>query len=226
MTAGSDGFPGRAGAVTTVMVVDDHAVLRHGLVTVLASDASLSVVGEASNGPEAVREATRLRPDVVLMDVEMAGGGGIEATGRIAATLPRTRVLILTMFDLDEYVVDALRAGASGYLLKTAPPEELLRAVAACARGQSTIASPVLDRVLRPLLGVAPVPLPGLDQLTDREVDVLRALAEGLSNAEIGRRLHMAETTVKTHVAHILTKLAVRDRLQAALAAHRAGLSS
>ncbi|MFT3873768.1 MAG: response regulator transcription factor [Nocardioides sp.] len=209
-----------------VLVVDDHEVLRQGLVTVLTSDDQIEVIGQATDGPEAVRLAQRLRPDVVLMDVEMAGGDGISATREITAALPDTRVLVLTMFDLDEYVVEALRAGASGYLLKTTPPADLLRAVSACAQGQSTIASHVLERVVRPLLGAPQEPVPGLADLTDRELDVLRSLAAGRSNAEISRELYLAETTVKTHVAHILTKLGVRDRLQAAVAAHRAGLLS
>ncbi|WP_460826570.1 response regulator [Nostocoides australiense] len=204
------------------MVADDHELLRAGLVTVLSSDGRIEVVAEAEDGPTAVLLATRHRPEVVLMDVEMPGGDGITATGEIHATLPETRVLILTMFDLDDYVVDGLRAGASGFLLKTTEPQGLVQAVLACAAGQATVGPTVLDRLLD---GVAVRPRdlephPGLTDLTERERDVLRAMTRGLSNAEIGDALFLAESTVKSHVAQILAKLGVRDRLQAVVVAH------
>ena len=205
-----------------VVVADDHELLRAGLVTVLSSDGRIEVVAEAEDGPTAVLLATRHRPEVVLMDVEMPGGDGITATREIHATLPETRVLILTMFDLDDYVVDGLRAGASGFLLKTTEPQGLVQAVLACAAGQATVGPTVLDRLLD---GVAVRPRdlephPGLTDLTERERDVLRAMTCGLSNAEIGDALFLAESTVKSHVAQILAKLGVRDRLQAVVVAH------
>lgn len=206
-----------------VLVVDDHHLLRQGLRTVLESG-GIVVVAEAGSGPEAVCQCLAHRPDVVLMDVEMPGGDGLTATRRILEQVPSARVLMLTMFDLDEYVVAALRAGASGYLLKTTDPAALLRAVQSCVEGQSTLASSVLAKVVRPLLGRAPEEVAGLSDLTPREVDVLRRMAAGRSNAEIGAELYLAEATVKTHVAHILAKLGVRDRLQAVVAAHRGGL--
>ena len=205
-----------------VVVADDHELLRAGLVTVLGSDGRIEVVAEAENGPAAVLQARRHRPDVVLMDVEMPGGDGITATREIRTAVPDTRVLILTMFDLDEYVVEGLRAGASGFLLKTTEPQGLVQAVLACAAGQATVGPTVLDRLLD---GVAVRPRdrephPGLAVLTERELDVLRAMTRGLSNAEIGDSLFLAESTVKSHVAQILAKLGVRDRLQAVVVAH------
>ncbi|MBK6885336.1 MAG: response regulator transcription factor [Tetrasphaera sp.] len=209
-----------------VVVVDDHELLRAGLVTVLGSDGAIEVVGEAADGPTAVRLAMDHRPDIVLMDVEMPGGDGISATRQIRATLPDTRVLILTMFDLDEYVVQGLRAGASGFLLKTTEPRGLVQAVLACAAGQSTIGPTVLARLLDGVSVRLPDrrPHPGLTELTERELDVLKAMTRGLSNAEIGHTLFLAESTVKSHVAQILAKLGVRDRLQAVVVAYRHGL--
>jgi DNA-binding NarL/FixJ family response regulator len=209
-----------------VVVVDDHELLRAGLVTVLGSDGAIEVVGEAADGPTAVRLAMDHRPDIVLMDVEMPGGDGISATRQIRATLPDTRVLILTMFDLDEYVVQGLRAGASGFLLKTTEPRGLVQAVLACAAGQSTIGPTVLARLLDGVSVRLPDrrPHPGLTELTGRELDVLKAMTRGLSNAEIGHTLFLAESTVKSHVAQILAKLGVRDRLQAVVVAYRHGL--
>lgn len=210
-----------------VLVADDHDLLRAGLVTVLASDDRIEVVAEAADGPTAVRLAAQHRPDVVLMDVEMPGGDGISATRDIRARTPESRVLILTMFDLDEYVMDGLRAGASGFLLKTTEPHGLVQAVHACAAGQATVGPTVLARLLGGLAADprAADPHPGLTDLTARERDVLVAMTRGLSNAEIGAVLFLAESTVKSHVAQILAKLGVRDRLQAVVVAHRSGLA-
>lgn len=207
-----------------VLVVDDHDLIRAGLITILGSDPTMHVVGEAGDGPSAVRAARSLLPDVVLMDVQMPGGDGIAATQAISDTLPRVRVLLLTMFDLDDYVVRGLRAGASGYLTKVIEPAGLLQAVKCCAAGQSVLGGQVMEQVLRPRLGVPAEVVPGLDRLTCRELQVLRAMARGLSNAEIGTELFLAPTTVKTHVARVLAKLGVRDRVQAVVLAHRAGV--
>ncbi len=207
-----------------VAVVDDNQLLRAGLVTVLGSDEEVDVVGEAADGPAGVKLAVEQRPDVVLMDVEMPGGDGIAATERLGREAPSVRVLILTMFDLDDYVLEALRAGASGFLLKTTEPHALIEAVKACARGETRLGPSVIARLVDTYVSRPTVPTPGLDDLTDRELDVLRSMAKGLSNAEIAGELYLAETTVKTHVARILTKLGVRDRVQAVVAAYRSGL--
>jgi len=210
-----------------VLVVDDHELLRAGLVTVLESDPGLAVVGQAADGPSAVRLARELSPDVVLMDVEMPGGDGITATARLREEVPTARVLVLTMFDLDDYVTEALRAGAAGFLIKTTDPHELVSRVKACAAGDTTLSPTVLGRLVDTFVEArthAPAP-PGAGNLTDRERDVLRAMSRGLSNAEIATDLYLAETTVKTHVARILAKLGVRDRVQAVVIAHRCGLA-
>lgn len=208
-----------------LVVADDNHLLRTGLVTVLGSDPGVEVVGQAADGVEALRVALEQCPDVVLMDVEMPGGDGITATRAVTDALSGTRVLMLTMFDLDDYVAEALRAGASGYLLKTASPQELLAGVTACAAGDRTMAPSVMDRLVRSFLAHRPAPVPAtLETLTAREIDVLLAMTGGLSNAEIALQLHLAETTVKTHVGRILLKLGARDRLQAVVAAHRHGL--
>lgn len=212
--------------MTRVLVVDDNALIRTGLVTVIDSDPELEVVGQASSGPEGVSLSRRERPDVVLMDIEMPGGDGISATAAIAAGTAGPRVLVLTMFDLDEYVVEALRAGASGFLIKTTPPAELIAAVKACAAGQTTVGPTVMSRLVGTYVQQStPDSHAGLARLTERETEVLLAMSRGLSNAEIGRELWMAETTVKTHVARILAKLQVRDRVQAVVLAHRHGLA-
>ena len=208
-----------------VLVADDNELLRAGLVTVLSSDPGIDVVGEADDGPAAVGLARQLAPDVVLMDVEMPGGDGITAIARLRTEAPDVRCLVLTMFDLDEYVLDALRAGAVGFLLKTTPPTGLIAAVTACAAGETTLGPSVISRlvdtyVTRPGITTAP----GLELLTARELEVLRSLAKGQSNAEIAHELYLGETTVKTHVARILTKLGVRDRVQAVVIAHRSGV--
>ncbi|HSK56124.1 MAG TPA: response regulator transcription factor [Jiangellales bacterium] len=209
-----------------VLVVDDNELIRTGLVTVLTSDPDIVVVGEADSGPDGVRLARETAPDLVLMDVEMPGGDGITATAAIVAEPGAPRVLILTMFDLDEYVSEGLRAGASGFLIKTTPPTALLRAVRACAEGQTAVGPTVMDRLVSAYVRRSPpAAYAPFERLTDRETDVLRAMARGLSNAEIGRELWMAETTVKTHVARILGKLDVRDRVQAVVLAHKHGLA-
>ncbi len=209
-----------------VLIVDDHDLLRAGLSTVLGLDPDIDVVGEAGDGTAAVRMARELQPDVVLMDVQMPGGDGITATARISRECASTRVLVLTTFDVDDYVLGALRAGASGFLLKTTPPRELTAAVRACAGGETTLGPTVIARlvdsyVARPVAAE----LPALGNLTARETEVLQAMARGLSNAEIGAELYLAETTVKTHVARNLHKLGVRDRVQAVVIAHDSGLT-
>jgi DNA-binding NarL/FixJ family response regulator len=210
---------------TRVLVADDNELLRAGLVTVLESDPDIEVVAQASDGRDAVRLASSLCPDVVLMDVEMPGGDGITATRAITDAAGAPRVLVLTMFDLDDYVAEALRAGASGFLIKTTPPDQLVEAVRSCARGQTTLGPTVVSRLVESFVsGSTRVEVPGLADLTGRELEVLRAMADGRSNAEVARELYLAETTVKTHVARILTKLGVRDRVQAVVLAHRAGV--
>ncbi|WP_106396724.1 response regulator [Actinocorallia populi] len=205
-----------------VLVADDHAAVRQGLALVLNRAEDVEVVGEAADGESAVRMARRLRPDVVLMDVRMPGGG-IEAT-RILVREEVCQVLILTTFDLDEYVYDALQAGAAGFLIKSVEAAQLVEAVRAVARGDGVLAPEVTRRVIsrfartapRPESGAEPAPR-GLDGLTERERDVLACLGEGLSNQQIARRLYISETTVKSHVSHILTKLGLRSRVQAAI---------
>jgi len=207
-----------------VLLVDDHDLLRAGLVTVLSTDPAIGVVGECADGPSAVRMCRELRPDVVLMDVEMPGGDGLTATRRIRAEHPDTRVLVLTTFDLEDYVVEALRSGASGFLLKTTPPRELTESVKACAVGDTRLGPTIISRLVDSYVAAQPSPDPRLPLLTERETEVLTVMARGLSNAEIAGELYLAETTVKTHVARILAKLGVRDRLQAVVIAHRSGL--
>jgi DNA-binding NarL/FixJ family response regulator len=207
-----------------VLVVDDQPLLRHSLTVLVDAAADLAVVGEAGTGPEAVALALQLRPDVVLMDVRMPGGDGIEATARITAELP-ARVLVLSMFELDEYVHAALRAGASGFLLKDARPDQLADAVRRTHDGESLFAPSILTRLVEHYLDrPAGGPPPRLDGLTPRETEVLVLVARGLSNDEIARTLHIAMRTVKTHVGSLLAKLAARDRAQLVIAAYRGGL--
>ena len=210
-----------------VVVVDDNELIRTGLVTVIDSDPELQVVGQAASGPDGIALAQGARPDVVLMDVEMPGGDGLTATAELTGEPNGPRVLILTMFDLDEYVVAGLRAGATGFLIKTTPPADLISAVKSCAAGQTTVGPTIMARLLSSYVKKPPTaPQPAFEHLTNRETEVLLAMSRGLSNAEIGRELWMAETTVKTHVARILAKLQVRDRVQAIVLAHRHGLLS
>ncbi|WP_239562549.1 response regulator [Saccharothrix algeriensis] len=191
---------------------------------ILGGAEGIEVVGEAADGAAAVRLARELRPDVVLMDIRMPGTDGIAATRQLAGVC---EVLVLTTFDLDEYVHGALRAGAAGFLLKSVEAHALVEAVRQVAAGDGVLAPSVTRRLMREFASVAPRPRPtALDALTDREVDVLRCLGEGLSNHQIGRKLHIGETTVKTHVSRVLTKLDLRSRVQAAILAQEAGLLS
>lgn len=210
-----------------VVLVDDHDLLRGGLAAILDTADGIQVVGEAADGVAAVHVVRDLAPDVVLMDIEMPGGDGLTATRQILTQTSSSRVLLLTTFDVDEYVLEGLRAGASGFLLKTTPPAALIDAVRACAAGELRFAPSVIARLVETFVRVASAParLPaGLRDLTARELDVMRAVARGLSNAEVGAELHLAETTVKTHVTRILAKLGLRDRVQAVVLAYESGL--
>jgi DNA-binding NarL/FixJ family response regulator len=214
-----------------VLIADDQPLLRTGFRMILHATEDVRVVGEASDGAAAAAGAAELSPDVVLMDVRMPGTDGIEGTRRIVAHNPATRVLILTTFDIDEYAFTALRAGASGFLLKDVPPEQLVAAIRAVASGDAVVSPRVtrqlLDRYATSLpadAGGQPEIHPLLAKLTDREGEVLRALARGLSNAEIARLLVLSEKTVKTHVTRILAKLDLRDRVQAVVLAYEQGL--
>lgn len=218
--------------MTRVLLVDDQALLRMGFRLVLEAEDDLEVVGEAGDGTQALEQVRELAPDVVLMDVRMPGMNGIDATTRIVAEHPDTRVLILTTFDLDEYAFAALRAGASGFLLKDARPAELVAAIRTVASGDAVVSPRVTRRMLELFAGRLPEPDaaedagpdPRLGGLTPRELEVLRAVAEGLSNAEVATRLFLSEATVKTHVGRILGKLGVRDRVQAVVLAYETGL--
>ena len=216
--------------MTTVLIADDQALVRVGLRKILESEPDTEVVGEAGDGEDAIAAARRLRPDVVLMDIRMPVLDGIEATRRIVAAQPATRVLILTTFGLDGYVYDALRAGASGFMLKDAPPEEIAGAVRIVASGEALLAPAVTRSVIeefaRQRPAAPPEPPAAVAELTPREREVLDLLARGLSNPEICERLVISEATTKTHVAHILQKLALRDRVQAVIYAYETGLVS
>jgi DNA-binding NarL/FixJ family response regulator len=215
-----------------VLLVDDQPLLRTGFRLILEGEQDIAVVGEAGDGAQAVELTRTLLPEVVLMDIRMPGVDGIEATRRIVregAATHDPRVLILTTFDLDEYVVEAVRAGASGFLLKDAPPEDLVTAIRIVANGDAIVAPSVTRRLLDRFATRLPsvresAPPRGLDMLTERELEVLRHVARGLSNAEIAKELVVSETTIKTHVGNLLAKLGLRDRVQAVVFAYETGL--
>ncbi|HEX6470174.1 MAG TPA: response regulator transcription factor [Streptosporangiaceae bacterium] len=210
-----------------VLVVDDQRIVRAGFAALLSAQQDIVVVGEAGDGREAVRLADRHRPDLVLMDIRMPGMDGIEATRQIVAARPDVRVLVLTTFDVDEYVYEALGVGASGFLLKDATAENLVEAVRVVARGDALLAPQVTGRLIREFARqrrAVPRPPAELTSLTARETEVLMLIAAGLSNAEIAARLVVSEHTVKTHVARVFTKLGLRDRAQAVMLAYESGL--
>jgi DNA-binding NarL/FixJ family response regulator len=207
-----------------VAIVDDQAMVRAGFRMIVGAQPDMAIAGEAADGEEAIDLVARERPDVVLMDIRMPNLDGIAATRRIAA---QTRVVILTTYELDEYVYDALAAGASAFLIKAAPPEDLVRAVRVVASGDALLAPSVTRRLIEEFVK-RPEPArraaKRLEGLTERELDVLKQVARGHTNAEIAANLHVAETTVKTHVAHVLDKLDLRDRVQAVIVAYEAGI--
>ena len=211
-----------------VLIADDQALVRAGFRMILESETDLEVVGEAADGREAIEETARLQPDVVLMDVRMPELDGIEAARQLLASNGSAKVVMLTTFDLDEYVYEALRAGASGFLLKDVPPEQLVAGIRAVASGDALLAPSITRRVIEAFVQTPPPAAreqhSKLEELTTRELDVLKLLARGLSNAEIAAELVVSDTTVKTHVAHILMKLDQRDRVQAVVFAYETGL--
>ncbi|MFC9093587.1 response regulator [Streptomyces sp. NPDC057072] len=211
-----------------VLIADDQMMVRQGFTVLLNARPGIEVVGQAVDGKEAVAMVAELAPDVVLMDIRMPGLGGIEATRRITADAPHPRVLVLTTFDLDEYVYDALRAGASGFLLKDASADQLAEAVRVVAAGDALLAPGITRRLIAEFSRLTDAPRAPLKQrvgdLTERETEVLALIAQGLSNAEIAGSLVVAEQTVKTHVGRILVKLGLRDRTQAAVFAYESGL--
>jgi DNA-binding NarL/FixJ family response regulator len=204
-----------------ILLADDQELVRTGFRMILKAEKGIEVIGEAGDGAEAVERAVQLRPDVVLMDIRMPVLDGLEATRRLASAAPDTRVLILTTFDLNEYVYEALRAGASGFLVKDAPAAQLVTAIRVVADGDALLAPSVTEFARRP----APTAKPDeMKDLTPRELEVLRLVARGLSNTEIAKELFVSDATVKTHVARILMKLSLRDRVQAVVAAYESGL--
>ena len=212
-----------------VLIVDDQSLVRAGFRMILEAEDDVEVVGEASDGTEALEAAAEHAPDVILMDVRMPNVDGLEATRRLLEGKSEgPRVLILTTFDLDEYVWEALHAGASGFLLKDTPPEQLVDAIRVVAAGDALLAPAITRRVIEEFVSRPPAsarrPAPGLDELTARELEMLRYVARGLSNAEIAEAAFVSETTVKTHVAHILMKLRLRDRVQAVVYAYEHGI--
>jgi DNA-binding NarL/FixJ family response regulator len=207
-----------------VVIADDQELIRAGLRGIVETAPDLAVVGEAATGQQAVAEVLRLEPDVVLMDIRMPQLDGITATERLTTAGSATRVLVLTTFDLDEYVYGALRAGASGFLLKDTPPDDLHAAIRVVAAGDALLAPRITRRLIAAFTGAAPVGRE-LEVLTERERQVLRLVAEGLTNAEIGERLFITAGTAKVHVARLLYKLGARDRVQLVIIAHRAGLA-
>ena len=208
-----------------VLVADDQSMVRAGFRMLLADEADIEVVAEASNGREAVDKAARFDPTVVLMDIRMPELDGLEATRRILAADPEARVLVLTTFDLDEYVYEALRAGASGFVLKDDPPEQLIAAVRTVASGDALLSPAITKRVIDEFARIPRLTPPKeLDDLSARERDVFGLIALGMSNSQIGQELFISETTVKTHVTHILSKLGLHDRVQAVVLAYRTGI--
>ncbi len=209
-----------------VLVADDQAMVRGGFRMLLAEEPDLEVVAEAANGLEAVDKASRFSPGVILMDIRMPELDGLQATRRILEADPSARVLVLTTFDLDEYVYEALAAGASGFVLKDDPPEELIRAIRTVAAGDALLSPAVTRRVIGEFTRIQRPELPkGLDELTEREREIFELIATGRSNAEIAQKLVIGETTVKTHVTHVLQKLGLRDRVQAVVLAYESGLA-
>ncbi len=213
-----------------VLLVDDQPLLRTGFRMILSAEPELAIVGEAGDGASGVEAARKLKPDVVLMDIRMPGMDGIQATRALAGpgVEDPIKVLILTTFGLDEYVVEALRAGASGFLLKDSPPEDLVEAIKIVAAGDALLAPSItrrlLDRVATRLPPATDAAIPALSELTERELEVLKLVARGLSNAEIAEKLVVSETTIKTHVSRVLAKLDLRDRVQAVILAYESGL--
>lgn len=207
-----------------VVIADDQPLVRAGLRMILAAEPDIEVVAEAGDGADAIRLSAELEPDVVLMDVRMPGTDGITATRTVTALSPAPRVLILTTFDLDEVVYDALRAGASGFLLKDAPEERLVTAIRVISDGSSLFSASVTRRLIADFAQRAPRRTVDLSSLTDRENVVLRLVAHGMSNAEIAAELVVSENTIKTHVAHVLAKLGARDRVQAVVTAYETGI--
>ena len=212
-------------AMIRVLICDDHAIVRKGVLALLTTRAGIEVVGEASNGAEAVAKAAELKPDVILMDLVMPEMDGIEATRRITAQQPNARVLVVTSFAADDKVFPAIKAGALGYLLKDSGPEELVRAIQQVAKGESSLEPSIARKLLMEINRPQKAP-PTTDPLTEREVEVLRLLAQGLSNREIAEQLVITERTVCTHVSNILDKLHLASRTQAALFALKEGLAT
>jgi DNA-binding NarL/FixJ family response regulator len=213
-----------------ILIADDQALVRAGFKMILDAEEGLDVVGEAADGREAVALAERVKPDVVLMDIRMPEVDGIEATRKILAAAGDrpVRVLMLTTFDLNEYAYEALRAGASGFLLKDVPPEQLVAGIRIVAEGEALLAPSITKRLIQEFASTAPAPAEppkGLDELTARELEVFKLVARGLSNAEIAAERIVSETTVKTHVARVLMKLGLRDRVQAVVLAYESGVA-
>lgn len=212
---------------TTVVIADDQALVRAGFSMILDAEPGIQVVGEATNGVDAVETVARAAPDVVLMDIRMPEMDGLAATRAIVEGGGPTRVIVLTTFDLDDYIYEALRVGASGFLLKDTPPEQLVDAIRVVAAGEALLSPSVTSRVIAQFAGkpdTRPSPPPGYAELTEREREVLELMAKGMSNAEIAANLAVSETTVKTHVARVLGKLRLRDRVQAVVLAYESGL--
>jgi DNA-binding NarL/FixJ family response regulator len=208
-----------------VLVADDQAMIRAGFRMLLKKEDGIEVIAEAEDGLEAVQKAARFHPSVVLMDIRMPNLDGLEATRRILAADDSARILILTTFDLDEYIYDALQAGASGFVLKDDPPEQLIAAIRTVAAGDALLSPAITTRVIKQFAEIhRPAAPKEMEELTERELEVFRLIAKGLSNAEIGRELYIGETTVKTHVTRVLQKLGLRDRVQAVVLAYRSGL--